>query len=459
MRTSFLSLRGRLFHLILWPLVLIAVFLAFLRYVDAKKTASDLFDRSLLSAALAISRDVAHSGGDVLSRSTQGLINDSAGGQVFYHVAGPGGIYVTGYAYPPIAEAPKQQDTYSPAYFEATYRGEQVRVLQVSEIGTFETLVGETTVSVWQRLADREALALQLALRAVVLVGLLLLTLAGVVWFGVRSGLWPLLDLQDAIAMRSPRDLKQIQRPVPHEVVGIVRTLNTLFGQLEDSIAAHKAFISDAAHQLRNPANAVQSMAEAMVDAPKDTDLRARAQDLLQAARQSSRIAEQLLSLDRLRHGLDASDVESFDLVAATREVCTDAAARILRNGLDFEFEARNETLLVVADQISVCEAIKNLIDNAEKHGGSALSRICVEIGADDQGMAVVTVTDDGKGLSPDDQERAFSRFGQIGPSQGSGLGLAIVSSVAEQNGGSLRINACDQGASLSLSLTLERGT
>ena len=88
--------------------------------------------------------------------------------------------------------------------------------------------------------------------------GILLATLAIVVWFGVARGLRPLLDLQGAIDLRSPDDLSEIKRPVPVEVQGVVKTLNRLFGQVENSINAYQVFISEAAHQLRNPAAAVQ---------------------------------------------------------------------------------------------------------------------------------------------------------------------------------------------------------
>ena len=261
------SLRQRLFVLILAPLILMAIVLGYWRFTVAQKTAEELYDRSLLSAALAISRAVAISGGDALLPSTSDLIHDATGGAVFYHATGPGGIYVTGYAYPPPNTTPQSADINKPFFFEADYRGEPVQVLQIVERITIDGLTGNAIVTVWQRRSDRSRFASQLALRAVGLMGGLLLTLALVVWFGVARGLRPLLDLQQAIALRSPDDLSQIRRPVPNEVQGIVETLNHLLGKVQDSINAHQVFISNAAHQLRNPAAAVQSLAESARDA------------------------------------------------------------------------------------------------------------------------------------------------------------------------------------------------
>ena len=446
------SLRLRLFALIIVPLTVAAILIGFWRYTVAHRTAEELFDRALLSAALAISRDVAVSGGDALLPSTSGLIGDAAGGEVFYHATGPGGIYVTGYAYPPVSGAGRNGDLYAPNYLEANYRGERVRVLQITERVTIDNLTGDATVTVWQRLADRHAFATQLAVRAASVIGALMLTLGLVVWFGVQLGLRPLIDLHDAIAVRSPEDLSKIKRPVPAEVRGIVETLNRLFGKVETSINAHQVFISDAAHQLRNPAAAVLSMAEAVRDAGDETERQRRVSELIAAARDSSRVAEQLLSLDRLQQPGTARPHRVFDLNALSEQTCALVGAEILSRGLDFEFVASDEALPVCGDAVFVSEAIKNLVDNAVRHGGSDLTMVRV-VAARIGDHATVTVSDDGIGLLPDQEEQAFRRFGQLEPSSGSGLGLAIVSSVADSHGGTLRIDEVPRGASLTLSL------
>ncbi len=446
------SLRLRLFVLILSPLVLMAMLLGYWRYSVAQNTAENLFDRSLLAAALAISRDVAISSGDALLPSTSDLIRDASGGAVFYHVTGPGGIYVTGYAYPPAVVRDKNANLYAPHLYEAIYRGDAVRVLQVTERVTIGNLTGDTTVTAWQRLSDRDAFAAQLAVRAAGLIGALLATLALVVWFGVALGLRPLIDLQDAISIRSPDDLSRIRRPVPDEVQGIVKTLNQLFGQLETSRDAQQVFISDAAHQLRNPAAAVQAMAEALRDAKTDQDRNQRIGELITAARNSARVANQLLSLDRLQQPGPNAAPEVFDLNVVLHDVCSEAGPVVLSQGVEFELCAPDHPVQVSGDQVFVAEAVKNLIDNAMKHGGAKLSSIWVQLDVTGT-TAEITVRDDGQGLRPDQSDAAFSRFSQVEPSDGSGLGLAIARTVAERHGGSLVINTVDKGASLTLTL------
>jgi len=448
------SLRLRLFALILIPLVLMAMLLGVWRINVAQQTSEDLFDRTLLSAALAISRDVAVSGGDLLSISSRDMIRDATGGEVFYHATGPGGAYITGYAYPPATILGKDGNRYAPNFFEATYRGDAVRVLQITERMTIENLTGDATVTVWQRLADRHTFARQLALRAAGLMGVLLTTLALVVWFGVARGLRPLLDLQDAISIRSPDDLSQIKRPVPIEAQGIVQTLNRLFGQVETSMNAHQAFISDAAHQLRNPAAAVQSMAEAVKDAPTNSDRDLRISELVSAARSSARVADQLLSLDRLQQPVQSAQLNMLDLPQLVHDTCADMGPLVLSQGVDFELRTLDQPLSICGDSVFLAEAIKNLIDNALQHAGTKLNEITVQL-SKDSNFVHVTVSDDGKGLSPDQSDAAFSRFSQIEPSEGSGLGLAIAQSVAKRHNGQLTINRVDVGASLTLSVPL----
>ncbi|WP_367648091.1 sensor histidine kinase [Ruegeria arenilitoris] len=448
------SLRLRLFILILTPLVLLAILLGYWRFTVAQQTAQELFDDSLLSAGLAISRDVAVSEGDALSPTTRSLIRDASGGEIFYHVTGPGGIYVTGYAYPPASASPPQQDVYQPQFFEAVYRDEPVRVLKMTERVTLGNLVGDATVTAWQRIADRNAFANELSIRAAILMGILLATLAFVVWFGVARGLRPLLDLQDAIDLRSPDDLSKIKRPVPVEVRGIVQTLNRLFGQVEHSINAHQVFISEAAHQLRNPAAAVQSMAEALRDAKTDADKDKRIVELVAAAKNSATVAEQLLSLERLRQPTHQDQFDKIDFRLVVEEACAEMGVHILTKGIDFEVTMPETSIIASGDRVFLTEAIKNLLDNAVKHGGAKLSRISVMLRCDG-GYVKLTVADDGTGLSPDQSEAAFSRFSQLEYSEGSGLGLSIVSAVAKRHGGMVAINHVERGASVTLELPI----
>lgn len=431
--TASLSLRLRLLLMILAPLLLIALALGVWRIGAARETAEELFDRALLSAALAVSRDVAISGGDALLPSTNDLVADASGGRVYYHVAGPRGAYVTGYAYPP--RLPNAPPSTAPRYAFATYRGVPVRVVQITEQQTVGGISGATRVTVWQDIAERRRFERALLLRSLLLMGGLLASLAAIIWFGVHRGLRPLLELEHAISLRSPTDLTPVRRQVPAEASGIVRSFNRLLGELRRSMDAHNAFISDASHQLRNPATAVLSLAEAARDAPDDAERARRLEKVVGAARQAVHTAEQLLSLDRLLQSHLPLQTQGIDLREAASGVCEEMAVAAVTGGLDFELDNSDAPVMAEADPVLISEALKNLIENAVRHGGPSLTRIVVstrKTGA----VCRIDVMDDGVGIPPDCRARVLERFAQIEPSSGSGLGLAIVNAVATRHGG-----------------------
>ena len=454
MKTDPHTLRFRLFVLILTPLLIVSLFLGYWRFSVAQQTANELFDRGLLSTALAISRDVASSEGDALSPSTRDLLTDASGGEVFYHATGPGGYYVTGYAYPPVEPATLGAEPQTTSYFKAIYRDEPVRVLKLTENTQVGGITGQTIIRVWQRMSDRNEFARDLALKAAALMGALLVTLALVVWFGVQLGLRPLNDLQDAIDKRSQNDLSPIKRAVPGEVKGIVRTLNRLFGQVSDSISAQQAFISDAAHQLRNPAAGILAMAEAVKSAKTNEDREQRIEKLLYAAKHSAHVTEQLLSLERLTYGRDQRETHDIDLNSVVSDVCTDFAYLVLKQDIHFEFNSADGALKVHGTEVLLKEAIKNILDNALTHGGPLLSTIIVNCYAEDN-HAKVSIWDDGKDLHPDNATKIFGRFTQLEPNTGSGLGLAIANEIVQQSNGRLTVDLVSKGAQFTICLPI----
>ncbi|MEM9639626.1 MAG: sensor histidine kinase N-terminal domain-containing protein, partial [Pseudomonadota bacterium] len=131
MKARVFSLRARLTAIILLPLLIVAALVGVWQLTNARQTAADVFDRSLLSAALAVAGDVTISGGDALSPRTRDILNDTSGGQVFYHVYAPDGVIVAGYATPPVGIPKTPDNVSSPTFFEAIYLGRSVHGVQL----------------------------------------------------------------------------------------------------------------------------------------------------------------------------------------------------------------------------------------------------------------------------------------------------------------------------------------
>ncbi|MEM8656006.1 MAG: sensor histidine kinase [Pseudomonadota bacterium] len=450
------SLRTRLIIIILTPLLLIAALAALWEFRSTTERAGEIFDRGLLSAALAISRDVAMSGGDALTPLTRRMISDTSGGEVFYHVYAPDGVFVTGYATPPPPPLDTPPVLEDPLYYDASYQGRDVRVLRFQDGATLDGFTGLFTISVWQDRAVRSSFVQDVVARTFAVIVLLLASVALVVWFGVRLGLRPLLDLEDAIARRTPSDLTPIRRSVPTEAQGIVATLNALLDRVARRISSKDEFISNAAHQLRNPIAGVLALAEAVESAPSPDAARSRSAELVTAARAATHLTNQLLSFERAKGSDTAQPRDVIDLGEMSAAVVERfrGGSLIASDHVRVDVAVPERPVCVVGDAVMMQEALINLLTNALVHGGPDVSRI--EVGVQARGdTARIVVTDDGIGIAPEDRALAVGRFSQAQAGPGTGLGLPIAARVAENHDGRLLIEDSALGARIVIELPL----
>ena len=150
--------------IILVPLTLVSMVAGYWRVTSAAATAREIFDLNLQALTLTIS-NVVVSGGDVISDKTRQLLQGQFGANLFYHVYGPDGVFVTGYASPPVTPGEIEVKDNVPVFFRSVYRGEPVRVSRLREQANFEGVSGFTSVTVWQSLAQREEFVERLASR------------------------------------------------------------------------------------------------------------------------------------------------------------------------------------------------------------------------------------------------------------------------------------------------------
>lgn len=446
------SLRGRLTAIILVPLLLVATLVGFWQLNNARQTATDVFDKSLLAAALAVANDVTISGGDALSPRTRDILSDTSGGRVFYHVYAPDGVIVAGYATPPVGIPSPSEEATAPNYFEARYLGQTVHGVRLQNRTQVDGFAGIFTTTVWQEASVRTAFVRDLLLRSLMAISGLIAAVALIVWFGIRIGLRPLTDLEAAIASRSSDELSPIKRAVPQEVGGIVATLNRLFGQVTRSMAAQSEFISNAAHQLKNPIAGVLSLAEALKTAPDWAEAQRRSADLLDAARETASLTQKLLFLERAKAISPDVAMESFDLDRAFRDWADEMetpAGHVPR----VAFDAAGALGHMTGDETMIREALRNLVDNALSHGGAGLTDVRVSIKRM-PGAVILTVCDNGVGLTAEQQDAARERFRTVAATSGSGLGLSIAEAVAQAHSGALTLRALERGLEVELRLS-----
>lgn len=449
-----LSLRGRLYLLLMMPLIAVAAGASFARYQAANRLSQELYDNTLLVVALTISRDVVISEGDMLTETLLDDLTTALGDPVYYRITGPGGSFVTGYSDPPDPPEGMAAESGAPMFYDSVSLGHAVRAVTLREFISEPQFGGWVTVEVWQTTTQRRALSRELVVQSIMLLGSVIVTAAIILWFGIQLGLKPLLDLREAIGQRSADDLRPIRRWIPPELRPLVRTLNSLFDRLSKAIALRDGFISDAAHQMRNPVAAIQSLAEAAISAPNETELRSRVQDVAESARQTSRLTSQLLSLERVRGRSLRELAKPLDLVALVRDKVRPFAETQLRRGVDVGFSVTGQPEPVRCDPVLIEELVSNILDNAAKYalrpGGQLEVAICFQ--ADN---VLMRFRDDGPGIPDGLHERIFDRFFRIDTDQslGCGLGLAIVNDVAQGHGGSARCIATAGGSTFEITL------
>ncbi|NAS20681.1 HAMP domain-containing protein [Herbidospora sp. NEAU-GS84] len=268
---------------------------------------------------------------------------------------------------------------------------------------------------------------------------LLLVVLAGASWVIIGRTLSPIGALRRG-ATEITGSSPSRRLPVPEandEVHSLAMTLNDMLARLEEAGSRQRALVSDAAHELRSPLASMRLQLEVALSHPDGQDWRETAEGVLEDTLRLSKLAEDLLALARLDEGraLRHEPVELGRLVTRTAS----------RYGLDADIPA--EAVVVIGAEMDLGRVLVNLIDNAVRHAHDK-----VRVGLWKSGpWALVTVTDDGPGIPPEDRERVFDRFTRLDTSRsrddgGTGLGLAIAREVVEAHGGTITLDDAEPG-------------
>lgn len=294
--------------------------------------------------------------------------------------------------------------------------------------------------------------------------------LAGFVTVYIRRSLRPLENVADTAVRVSalPLDTGDValsERVAetdadPRTEVGKVGfALNRMLGHIERSLAARQAseakmrrFVADASHELRTPLSAIRGYSELtrrMASGLPNDAAYALGRIESESQRMSS-LVEDLLLLARLDEGRTLERLP-VDLSA----LCADAVndARIAGSDHEWVLDLDEGPVEVVGDAYRLQQVIVNLLSNARVHTPPG-TRVTVGLRAEaDRGPAVLTVTDDGPGMPPEQRETVFERFARADTSRtrrtgSTGLGLPIVRGVVRAHGGMATV-ASEPGATV----------
>ena len=236
------------------------------------------------------------------------------------------------------------------------------------------------------------------------------------------------------------------------ELRSLSRSFNTMAERLERLVAQQRQFAADASHQLRTPLTALRLKLE-RARALLSSDPAGAAERLAAAEREADRLGlliEGLLLLSRTE--ARAAEVVSVDVGEVARERVEQWLPLCEESGVSIEYVGP-EHAFARAVPTAPEQIIDNFIDNAISATPVGST---IRVGVDVRGSSVVlSVHDEGPGLSPDGYSRAFDRFWRADSSaEGSGLGLAIVAQLAMASGGTAALEGRD-GGGLIASVTL----
>ncbi|MBN6151666.1 sensor histidine kinase [Xanthomonas sp. AmX2] len=418
-----------------------AVALFFLARDYGQRAANRSYDHLLVSSALSIVDSVALVGGQWqvdLPYASLDLLAMAPEDRVFYRVFDARGATITGYDDLPRAAALPAADA-GPALFDAVYSGERVRFAVVARRVSSASAQGEVWVQVGQTRRARAALARDVVLHALVAIAVLSLLSLALVWLGVYRALRPLHKIERDLSRREPSDLKPLAVAAPQELDQMVSALNRFMARLAGSNETLRAFMAEAAHQMRTPLAALRAQAQLALDDEDPRDMRRSLDTIERNATHMSRLLNQLLSDASVIHRANLQRYATVDLAETVHQALHEALPQSEPRPR-VQLAIAGEPALVRGDALLLREAIKNLIDNACKYGGQAPLQVALTCEARE---CVVTVADHGPGIAAADAERVFERFarGEGAAPGGAGLGLAIVKRVVDSHGGRIDLS------------------
>ena len=304
----------------------------------------------------------------------------------------------------------------------------------------FSAVVGSNVVQAAQPLQARGEMAAAVALRTTLPFLILFPVLGIAIVFAVRHGLAPLDLLAKDVATRSARSLEPMPEVgVPQEARGLVHALNGLLVRLGQALAGQRAFIADAAHELRTPLAALKLQMQLVGRAQDAEERRVALADLESGLARAAHLVDQLLMLARQDPAAPLSTTPCM-LADIAREIVAARAPLALEAGIDLGIK-RAAALVLEGDATALAVMLGNLVDNAMRYtpaGGT----IDVETYAADDAF-VFEVADNGPGIPAAERERVFDRFYRVPGSTGtgSGLGLAIVRRIAQSHGATVLLD------------------
>jgi two-component system sensor histidine kinase SenX3 len=201
--------------------------------------------------------------------------------------------------------------------------------------------------------------------------------------------------------------------------------------------------VANISHELKTPIGALSILSEAVLEASNDPQAITKFASRMQTeAKRLSDLVQEIINLSRLQDDDPLKNGKSFDLAEVISEAVDQSRLHAEKRQIVLAYESFEEAR-INGDRNQVTMAVQNLIENAINYSPDK-TRVAITLKNND-GLAEISVSDQGIGIPEKDLERIFERFYRVDPARsrqtgGTGLGLSIVKHIATNHGGDVSL-------------------
>lgn len=301
-------------------------------------------------------------------------------------------------------------------------------------------------------------------LRSVIATTIIILLSSVCTYFLTKKTLTPLQKLTSEVSQIQAQNLST-QLAVPNskdEIAQLTSSFNEMLARLDNAFSTQKQFSANAAHELRTPLAVLQTNLE-VFEKKQEPEMVEYQQLFTMIKEQTARLSQLVGTLLDMTNLKSVPRTDQVALEELVDEVFCDLDPVAEKAGISIHFDDsanQDSHTDVTGSYVLLYRAVYNLVENAIKynrpHGSVSVSV------KQENGQAMVLVTDTGIGISPENQKKIFDPFFRVDKSRsramgGAGLGLALVDSIAKEHGGTVKVlESSETGSTIALMLPVD---